>query len=229
MKRYYFAVTNKCNRRCPLCSCYSEPSKNTFLSVKVFEAILPKDDEFEAQFEGGEPLLHHDLMEMVAIARNTGRCLKITLCTNGVLLPNNRESLINYFLAFGEPFVLKPSINTYLIEKDTNLFGKAELIRDVFDELKKMGRYSLAFNVRRNKKPLSLDDDQWLVDELERRGLDKISNIFFYQRYGRGSSREELDLPFIVKNPVEFYLINPDGSNHGTDIIGRAEAMGVLE
>lgn len=229
MKRYYFALTTKCNRECPFCSCYSGPTKRTFLSLKSFEEILPKGDEFEVQFEGGEPLLHPDLMKMVEIARNTGCCLKITLCTNGVLLPDNAELLINYFRTFGEPFVLKLSINSYLIEIDPKHLEKAELIRDAFEELKKMGRYSLVFNVRRNKKPLSIDDDQWLVDELERRGLAKISNIFFYQRYGRAGSREELEPPFIIKNPVEFYLINPDGTNHGTDLIERAQAMGRLE
>lgn len=240
MKRYYLAVTNKCNRECPLCSCYSSLSKKTFLSIEVFQNILPKDDEFEVQFEGGEPLLHPELMEMVEIARNMGRCLIIRLCTNGVLLPykyidsgeldqkETVKSLAEYFLSFGEPLQLKMSINSHLIERDKRHLEKAELVRDAFEELKKVGEYSLIFNIRRNKKPLSQDDDAWLVEELQRRGLDKLSNIFFYQRYGKASSMEELDLPFIVSNPVEFYLINPDGSNHGTDLIERAEAMGKL-
>jgi len=244
MKRYYFAVTNKCNRECPLCSCYAKPEKKTFLSVEAFESIIAKDDVFEVQFEGGEPLLHPDLMKMTVIARNTGRCLKITLCTNGVLLPyrynynpvfekldreETIESLIQYFKTFGEPLQVKMSINSHLIEKDELHLLKSELVRDAFNELKKEGDYSLVFNVRRNKKPLSQDDDVGLLEELQKRGLDKISNIFFYQRYGRASEREELDLPFIIKNPVEFYLINPDGSNYGTDLIERAEAMGELE
>src|SRR3989344_3273843 len=88
MKRYYIAVTNRCNRECPLCSCYAGPSKRTFLSVGAFQNILPNDDEFEVQFEGGEPLLHPELMEMTRIARDTGRCLIIRLCTNGVLFPH---------------------------------------------------------------------------------------------------------------------------------------------
>lgn len=240
MKRYYFAVTNQCNRECPLCSCYAGPSKKTFLTVDAFRETLIENDTFEVQFEGGEPLVHPKLMEMVAIARNTGRCLRIILCTNGVLLPykylrngeldrqKTVESLINYFRTFGEPFVLKPSINAHLIERDQKHIEKAELIKDAFEELKKTGRYSLIFNVRRNKKPLSPDEDAWLVEELRRRNLDKISKIFFYQRYGKASSREELELPFIISNPVEFYLINPDGSNHGTDLTERAEAMGRL-
>lgn len=240
MKRYYFAVTNKCNRECPLCSCYASPSKKTFLTVDVFRQTLSENDTFEVQFEGGEPLVHPELMEMVKIARDTGRCLIIRLCTNGVLLPYkyldsgglDREetvkSLVEYFLSFGTPLQVKMSINSYLIERDGKHLEKSELVRDAFEVLSKMGGYSLIFNVRRNKKPLSQDDDAWLVEELRRRGLDKISNIFFYQRYGRASARDELDLPFIIANPVEFYLINPDGSSHGTDLIKRAEAMGKL-
>lgn len=240
MKRYYFALTTRCNRECPLCSCYSDPSKKTFLSIGAFQKTLPEEGEFEIQFEGGEPTLHPGLMKMVKIVRDTGRCLVIRLCTNGVLLPyaysgsgeldrkGTVRSLTEYFLSFGAPFQLKMSINSHLVERDKKHLEKAESIRDAFEKLKKAGEYSLVFNVRRNKKPLSQDDDAWLVEELERRGLAGISNVFFYQRYGRASAREELELPFIVPNPVDFFLINPDGSNHGTDLIGRAEAMGKL-
>lgn len=242
--RYYFAITNKCDRSCPLCCLYSDPTKKTFLSLDTYKSILAKEHGlFEVQFEGGEPLLHPDLLEMASIAKATGRCQRIILCTNGVSLPyrykakrlgldreRTIESLCQYFLLYSPPFLLKMSINHHLIEKDFLHLEKAEVVRDAFKKLKEQGNYSVLFNVRRRKKPLAEDDDLWLVEELKRRGLDKISNIFFYQRYGKAKDRLELELPFIVPNPIPFYLVNPDGSVFGPcpDLIERAEAMGKL-
>ncbi len=236
MERYYFALTNQCNKSCEFCCCYSDPSRRTYLSFEKFKEILPKDERFEIQLEGGEPLLHPQLEDMIFFAQRTGRCDKVTIGTNAVLLPydysNGRlekeksiERIKNYFLKFGTPFVLKPSINHHLIEKDKLHLDKAEIIRDSFEQLKKVGDYSLTFNVRRRKKPYAEDDDQWLVDEINKRGLSELSNIFFIQRYGLAKDREELELPFIIPNPVDFYLISPDGKNWGKDLIARSEGM----
>jgi len=82
--------------------------------------------------------------------------------------------------------------------------------------------------VRRRKSPLSEDDDLWLVDEIEKRGLMERSNIFFFQRYGMAKTRDELDKPFIIKNPIDFSLIAPDGTDWETDLEGRSEWMGGL-
>ncbi|MDP2908699.1 MAG: hypothetical protein Q8N77_02740 [Nanoarchaeota archaeon] len=239
-KRYYFAITNKCNRSCELCSCYSEPKRNTFLSLEKFKKILPEEGNFEIQLEGGEPLLHPNLEDMIFYAQETGRCSKVTLGTNAVLLPyaysdsgldydKSVENIKNYFSKFKPSFVIKPSINFYLIEKDKLHLDKCGAIWGAFKDLKSIGDYSLVFNVRIRKKPLSEDDDQWLVDELERIKLKEISNIFFYQRYGYAKDREELEEPFIIPNPVDFYLISPDGKNWGKDLIARSEGMKDLE
>lgn len=239
-RRYYFAITNACNRSCDLCSCYSDPTRSTYLSLENFKEILPKEGNFEIQLEGGEPMLHPSLEDIIHYAQGTGRCDKVTLGTNATLLPyaytnkkldlaESVKNIKDYFLKFKTPFVLKPSINYYLIESDCMHLDKAESIRDVFSQLKSHGDYSLVFNVRRRKKPLAEDDDKWLVKELENRGLKEISNIFFYQRYGYAKDREELEEPFIIPNPVEFYLIGPDGKNWGTDLIARSEGMKDME
>lgn len=242
MKRYYVALTNQCNRACPFCSCYSDPNKKTYLDMETFEKVLPSEGNFELQLEGGEPTLHPQLLEMVKIARSTDRCLKIIMVTNGVLLPycydassgeleqqETINSLCNFFDAFGAPLLLKVSINAYLLERDRRHLDKAELICAAFENLKSRGDYSLTFNVRRNKRPVSPDDDSWLVQELERRGLTPLCNIFFLQRYGKASSRTELDLPFIALEDLDFHLINPDGSDHSRDLVERSEAMGKLK
>lgn len=245
-ERYYFAITNHCNRRCELCCCYSDPGRSTYLPLEKFKEILPGEGEFEIQMEGGEPLLHPDLDDMIFYAQGTGRCTRVTLGTNAALLPysysglkqnagsklnpeKSVEQLKHFFLKYNPPFVLKPSINYHLIETDNLHLDKAEVIRDCFEELKSPGDYSLVFNARRRKKPMAIDDDQWLVNELEKRGLAEYSNIFFYQRYGLAKDRDELELPFIIENPVEFHLISPDGKNWGTELIARSESMKNME
>ena len=85
--------------------------------------------------EGGEPLLHPNLDDMIFHAQDTGRCTKVTLGTNASLLPyaysdlkqntaskldpnKSVERLKHFFLKYAQPFVLKPSINYHLIETD---------------------------------------------------------------------------------------------------------------
>lgn len=247
MKRYYFAITNACNRSCELCSCYSTIGKSTYLSFARYKEIITKKDTFEVQLEGGEPLLHPNLEEMINYAQDTGRCERLILGTNGVLLPyqynndgqlNKQETIkaiVDYFSKFKPQFMLKPSINHHFIAKDKLLLDKSETIRDAFNELSNTGKYEVVFNVRRRKKAINgadknkmtvcEDDDQWLVDELKKRDLDIKSNIFFYQRYGFASGNIELEPPFIIANPVDFYLVSPDGKIWGTDLVARSEGM----
>ncbi|MEW5818714.1 MAG: hypothetical protein AB1782_00860 [Cyanobacteriota bacterium] len=239
-RRFYFAITNCCNRTCELCSCYSSPERQTFLPLEYFKSYIPDQGSFEIQLEGGEPLLHPDLNNMITYVRNTGRCENVILGTNSSLLPfvftNNQPdreksivSLKNYFLNLGEPFLLKPSLNYYLYKADKYLFEKADIIAQTFSLLSAYGDYKLIFNVRRRKSPLSNDNDSWLLEKIEKLSLIDKSNIFYFQRYGQATNRPELELPFIVENPLIFYLISPDGRNWNTDLIARSNAMKELK
>lgn len=69
------------------------------------------------------------------------------------------------------------------------------------------------------------DGEQWIVQLLDDFNLKHLCNDFEYQRYGKGKNEEGLELPYIISNPVKFYLIAPDGENFGTDLIKRADYM----
>lgn len=222
MKRFYFALTNRCNRSCELCSCWSDPERNTDLPMEKFCELLSGDYDFELQMEGGEPLMHPDFEMMIQWARETGRCSLITVGTNGVLLPMDEEVLKDRIGAWGTPLVIKPSINEHLLRTDSLHIEKMKRIRNAVDSL---AGVEVLFNIRRRKRPLSVDDDQWVVDLVEGAGLMDVSNLFFYQRYGKAECREELDLPFVIEHPVDFYLIDPQGRNWGMDLVGRSNAM----
>ena len=61
MKKYYLALTNLCNRNCDFCCTYSSPEKRTKLNFAWIENLLSNaNDKYEAQLEGGEPLMYPD-------------------------------------------------------------------------------------------------------------------------------------------------------------------------
>lgn len=241
--RYYFALTNFCNRSCELCSCHSDPTKKTFLSYNQFISILQSEGEYEAQLEGGEPTIHPEFNKMVEYLVNDPLCKKIILCTNAVTIPIMKNNdIIDYnesyklveewLMTFAKkPFILKPSINSHLINNSKIHMEKMNIIKKTFDSIigKMKQGTQLVFNVRLIPKPMTKDGEQYIIDLLEKFELKDNSNIFEYQRYGKGEDEEGLKLPFIVQNPVKFYLISPDGKNFGTDLIARANYMKTMK
>lgn len=235
--RYYFALTNFCNRSCELCSCHSDPTRTTNLSFDKFVEIVNSNKEYEAQLEGGEPTIHPDFERMVEYLVNDPLCKKIILCTNAVKMPLKKENgklleeesillmkdWLNKFIK--KPFILKPSINSHLIKHSSVHMEKMKVIKDAFEDMNFLEGSQLIYNVRRIPKPMTEDGEQWIVQLLDDFNLKHLCNDFEYQRYGKGKNEEGLELPYIISNPVKFYLIAPDGENFGTDLIKRADYM----
>ena len=221
MKRFYFAVTNNCTHSCIYCSCYSRPGKKTYMDFDVFKKYVDSTDEnIEVQFEGGEPLIHPRFYDMVQYAINTMRCDKVIITTNSSEIPFNREESWLEFITINSntQFILKPSINYDLFIHQDKLFLK---MSNILELSKNIPNLTVLFNVRLDKT----ENDEiikYMLDELK---LTPHSNIFYYQRYGYAKDVEKFDLPFIISNPVDFYLISPDGINFGTDLIARSEHM----
>lgn len=235
--RYYFALTNFCNRSCELCSCHSDPYRKTNLDFDSFVKIVSSGVPYEAQLEGGEPTIHPDFWKMVDYLMNDEFCKKVILCTNAVMVPTKRknkviqhdESIVaikNWLMNFiKKPFVLKPSVNSHLIRHSDIHMPKMKLIQEAFHDLPFLDGSQLIYNVRRIPKPLSEDDELWITDQLKEMNLYQYCNDFLYQRYGKAKDEDVLDLPFIANNAIKFFLISPDGKNFGTDLIGRANHM----
>src|SRR3954470_7144757 len=116
--RVYVALTNHCNRACPWCSTCSSPRGSTFLRVRELRSILPPEGEFQLQLEGGEPTVHPQFWDFVALARNHPRCTHLVLCTNGVVIPRSPDKLKHYADRLGTPLTIKLSINHHLLERD---------------------------------------------------------------------------------------------------------------
>lgn len=232
MLRYYLPITNHCNRACKYCCVYSNPSKKTFMSfdwIKTFFDDIKKP--YEIQLEGGEPTIHPDYDNIFDYFYNSPNCIRIVLTTNGTSFTKTIENggieyLREYFEKYSQKeFLIKPSINEYLIKKDPKIWKTYEILVDSIKDIKNV---QVVFNVRRRKNKKT-DDDEWLVDELRKRDFLKISNVFFYQRYGLAKDMNEYDEPFIICNPVDFHLMTPDGKDFGMDMIARSEYMKNLE
>lgn len=238
MKRFYFALTNFCNRSCELCSCFSDPSRKTFLTATDFYGYLVED--YEIQLEGGEPLIHPLFYSFLEYVQHDSKCKRVILCTNSVKMPwkylngeldetRSRAELLNWFTLFNKkPFTLKPSINKHLVDHDKFHYQKMKVLLEAFKEFKWQVSAELMFNVRRLKNSDGSPADLDIMDKLNEYGLLDSSQVYFYQRYGKAEDNTELDLPYVIQHPVDFYLISPDGKDFKMDLVARAEHMKTL-
>lgn len=185
--------------------------------TNFFDKII---EPYEIQLEGGEPTIHPEYNKILNYFYHSPNCVKIVLTTNGTSFSTDVNVLRSYFENYTEKeFIIKPSINEYLIRKDKNLL---ETYQNLVNITKDFPNIKIIFNVRKRKNNTN---DQELVDELIKRNLHEYSNIFFYQKYGKARKMEEYEEPFIIENPVDFHLMTPDGHDFGMDMIGRSEYM----
>lgn len=220
--RLYVAVTTACNRACPWCDTSSRPGKRTWLDVATFARLLPASGPFELQLEGGEPTLHPDLFAMIDLARATGRCARVVVCTNGVALSRDLDA---WLARLGAPLTLKVSVNHHLIEADAAHVDTVARLAAIVDARAARGAdVQLICNVRRRRDGAA--DDAWVVDAVREAGLLARSNVFFLQRYGLARDDERLEPPWVVG--TDFTLANPDGRTYGTDLVARSDAMEAL-
>lgn len=92
-KKIYIEVTNCCNLACSFC--HRTGRAKAFMSPVVFAEILERlkgYTEFISLHVLGEPLLHPDFTQLLAISHHFG--FQVNLTTNGTLLARHRTSLL---------------------------------------------------------------------------------------------------------------------------------------
>lgn len=218
--RLYINLTDKCNVSCPFCCMYSSPDKNKFITFEQFKKIIDEcKTEFELQLEGGEPLLHRDLFLFIEYAIYTGRCVKIIVLTNGILLSSNMNRFIDVANWHNVKIEFKISVNYYLLNEGKKL-GKDRLkeISDLVFATKYIPNINILLNVRKRHF-----GDDWIEKELDKYDLKGISNIFYLQSYGKLKDSKEYDKPVIVQNIENWKIFASDGTCFGQDLIARSE------
>lgn len=217
--RVYVALTTQCNRRCPWCSTCSSPQGRSFISPAALQAALPADRAYELQLEGGEPTLHPRFDDFVAQAGADARCRRLVICSNGTTVPRDSTRRGEWLARLPPRTTLKLSVNHHLLEHDPGLLALAAALAH---ELPASGdERRLVINVRLRRGVA--DDDRAVREAVAAAGLLPASNVFYLQRYGFARDESTWDLPRLAGH--DFRLINPDGSDCGTDLIARAEAM----
>jgi tungsten cofactor oxidoreducase radical SAM maturase len=97
VQRAYIEVTSRCNLNCAMCVRQSWRDRQGRMSADTFQAILKGLQAFpelkQVYFGGfGEPLLHPDLVNMVAQVHALG--VGVTITTNGLLLNRSRAEAL---------------------------------------------------------------------------------------------------------------------------------------
>ena len=110
--RLYLEITTCCNLSCSFCPGTARPA--VFLSPERFRALAGKlrpYGEYLYLHVMGEPLLHPQLAELLEICRELG--FRVTLTTNGTLLPRQRQTLL------AAPALRKVSVSLHSFEANT--------------------------------------------------------------------------------------------------------------
>lgn len=212
--RIYINTTNKCNVCCDFCCMFSGPNKNTFLSYDRFKEIIDNTDGlFELQLEGGEPFLNDEFYWFLNYVKDTRRCVKVVISTNGLILDKHIKRLVEFNKISNIPVLIKISINYYLYNLNNNLFDRCKYL---YANLELIDGMDIKFNVRLRK------EDDWIVDKLKEYGLFEHSNVYELQNYGRMED-DSYQKPFIVQNIDNWNIYAADGECFGQDLVARSE------
>ena len=94
LRKIYLEISNVCNLHCTFCP--GTRREKQFMTVEAFSSLLPKLRPWTDYLYFhlmGEPLCHPELAEFLRLAGEAG--FKVILTTNGTLLEEKREILLN--------------------------------------------------------------------------------------------------------------------------------------
>ncbi len=185
------------------------------MSFAEFKKIIDsKENPFELQIEGGEPLLHKDMYSFLQYGVETGRCLKVIILTNGFLLDEHFNKLVEFGKSNNIPIIIKISVNYWLYQIDNEIVKKC---KDFYELSKDNPNFDIILNVRLRH------GDDWIVDLVEEAGLKEISNIFYLQSYGKYENEKGYSKPVIVQNIDDWFIYACDGTCFGKDLVARSD------
>lgn len=199
---------------------YSGTDKNRFITFEQYKNIIDNcKTEFELQLEGGEPLLHKDIFLFMEYAIHTNKCKKIIVLTNGILLEKYMKRFIDIANWYSVKFEFKISINYYLLNQaNKSRQNQLKQLSNLVFATEFIPYINILFNVRKRH-----DVDEWINDELEKYNLKNMSNIFYFQSYGKLKDSDKYDKPVIVQNIDNWKIYASDGTCFDQDLIARSE------
>ena len=124
--RIYIEITNRCNLSCDFCPGTRRPPRT--MTPAEFRALAQKlrgETGYLYLHVLGEPLLHPQLPELLAIAGELG--FRVCLVTNGTLLARQRETLL------ATPALHKLSVSLHSFEGNGGVGDLEEYLQQVWD------------------------------------------------------------------------------------------------
>ena len=124
--RIYIEITNRCNLSCDFCHGIRRPPRT--MTPAEFETLALKlrgETDYLYLHVLGEPLLHPQLPELLAIAHRLG--FRTCLVTNGTLLPRQKDALL------AAPGLHKLSVSLHSFEGSAQSGDMSDYLRGVWD------------------------------------------------------------------------------------------------
>ena len=148
-----YLIVHHCNLNCKGCNKFSPISEEYFADIVEFKKDIIKISELfniqEFKILGGEPLLHPKLNKFLILSKSILKDTKITLITNGLLLPKLPELtwkiIKKYNINISLSIYPNCKINEYL-----NLFR----IHDVSFELKYKNYFDIPLILKGTEDPV---------------------------------------------------------------------------
>jgi uncharacterized radical SAM superfamily Fe-S cluster-containing enzyme len=139
-------ITSACNLDCPICYTINKNESAHVMSTDQLSAILnhlaEDHDEIDIiNFTGGEPTLHPQLLEFLALCREKG-IRRLTISTNGLKLRD--EAYVRKLAALDARIVL--SLDTFRPETDRVLLG-ANTVRAKLEVLDLLEKHDVATTI----------------------------------------------------------------------------------
>lgn len=147
----FLELTDSCNQFCQHCYRESSPQRNSFMDKENFAALIETlglEGTLVAEFTGGEPLLHPDFAEMLALACEYMET--VSIITNGTLLSGRIISLIKELSQQGSKILVSLTLNSYIEEKHDSFVGLRGSYQKVLQSLRQLAAANIPVRVSMN-------------------------------------------------------------------------------
>lgn len=219
MNKIYINITNKCQYTCPFCCMYSSPKNNIFIDFNTFKKILDENSENKTivQFEGGEPLLHPLLFLFLEYCSILECVEKIVIDTNGEILKDKIDKIIEIAERNKKHITIKPSINSCILKVRKNAISEYDNISSACEFLEYV---DINFNIRY----MNENDNNYISYKLSPIINKKYFkyNRYSFNKYGRAENNEELPDLNITNIYDNWKVYSCDGQCFGIDLVKRS-------
>ena len=210
-KTLYITITNQCNYSCNSCQIGCNPINNGFMSFSTFQKILCEDviTPINIIFDGGESLLHPNLYLFLEYIDTVINFKSLIIKTNGRLLPEHREMLIDTISRHNLNVSFDVKISSDIISQYSEHLSLCKQLLDDND-------FKLTFDVVYTTE----EDKNSLIEQIEAHEIPlDLCTFTIVKAYG---TLKDSDYPKIyAEDNVVCYA--SDGKNFGNDFSARAD------